>query len=266
MKKIAKKILEKSGYKIIRLNSQLKANLETSYQVSLMTLTAFKPKLKIVVVGANDGKINDPVYNFAHRYCDKTEIVLIEPQVELIPYLKENYRFHPSHHIFNCAIGPERELTLYSVKREYWKKINVKYGKDWPIYRVPTGITSSSKDYVKYWLSKALTDLEFLEDAILEFSVPCSSLENLLKKVDFLSENDIDVLQIDAEGEDDQVIFNSLTTHVRPKIIFFESKHLSKRRYSEVYTFLEGIGYELFRDASNTLAILVQYSSNTNTL
>ena len=37
------------------------------YQVALRTLIGIKYQLNIVVVGANDGKTNDPIYNFAMK-------------------------------------------------------------------------------------------------------------------------------------------------------------------------------------------------------
>jgi len=115
--------------------------------------------LNIVVVGANDGKNNDPLYDYLATTKRKNTVVLIEPQQQLIPYLQENYRFHPSAHIVNAAIGQEGEMTLYGVKQEYWGRLVVPYAKErgWPDYRAPTGVASGNKAHVANWLKKHLT-------------------------------------------------------------------------------------------------------------
>ena len=53
--------------------------LYTKYQVALRTLIEIKHQLNIVVVGANDGKTNDPIYDFVMRRSGATNILLIEP-------------------------------------------------------------------------------------------------------------------------------------------------------------------------------------------
>src|SRR5690606_29641816 len=111
-------------------------------------------------------------------------VVLIEPQQQLIPYLQENYRFHPSAHIVNAAIGQEGEMTLYGVKKEYWGRLDVPYAKErgWPDYRAPTGIASGSKAHVANWLKKHLPEVN-ADDAIEAFTVNSQSLDRALRSV-----------------------------------------------------------------------------------
>ena len=61
--------------------------------------------INIVEVGANDGRINDPIYSFVMNHKETTCVLLIEPQAELIPFLQENYKEHRSVTIFNGAKG-----------------------------------------------------------------------------------------------------------------------------------------------------------------
>src|SRR5690606_3854332 len=123
------------------------------------------------------------------------------PQQQLIPYLQENYHFHPNKHIVNAAVGQEGLMTLYGVKQKYWKELNVPYATErgWPEYRAPTGVTSASKAHVATWLKKHLPKVE-TDDAIEEFAVPSHSLESILQEAGV--EGPLDVLQIDTEGFD----------------------------------------------------------------
>ena len=212
-------------------------------------------KLNIVVVGANDGKINDPLYPLMVSNTSLAKLLLIEPQTELIPYLKDNYHFHPDVTVVNAAVGPESELILYSIKKELWAELDVPYAKErnWPLYRAPTGVTSSSKEHVLVWLKKHLK-AENLEDCINKRASRCQFLDEICHQHGFFDE--IDVLQIDTEGFDDQVIYSSSLEVTKPKVIHFESAHLIGVRADKLYLYLERLGYSVHKVGDNTLAML----------
>lgn len=113
--------------------------------MALRTLINIKHKLNIVVVGANDGKNNDPIYDFAMSNSGSTSTLLTEPNKPLLPYLESNYSSHPSHKVANCAIGKPGILTLYAIKQSAWASFQPNYAKDWPLYRAPTGITTANR-------------------------------------------------------------------------------------------------------------------------
>src|SRR5690554_377405 len=210
--------------------------------------------LKVVVVGANDGKNNDPLYEYLATTERKNTVVLIEPQQQLIPFLKENYRFHPNAHIVNAAIGQEGEMTLYGVKKDYWGRLDVPYAKErgWPDYRAPTGVASGNKDHVANWLKKHLPEVN-ANDAIEGFTVSSQSLDSALQSVGV--HGPIDVLQIDTEGFDDDVIYSSNLAVNRAKILFFEVAHLNEKRKKELISFLNGLGYRIFHISEDVIAI-----------
>ena len=104
--------------------------------------------INIVEVGANDGRINDPIYSFVMSHKETTCVLLIEPQPELIPILKENYKEHRSVTIFNGAIGPTRTIALFRVKPALWPCYNPPYMQDAPSYRVPSGFASGLQKHV----------------------------------------------------------------------------------------------------------------------
>lgn len=220
------------------------------YHEALSMLIKIKHKLNIVIVGANDGKTNDPIYNFVMRKSNATNILLIEPNKPLLPYLKSNYSSHPSHQIANCAIGKEGMLTLYAVKQETWDHFQPAYANGWPRYRAATGITSAIKSHVE----KALMDQNLNPDlAIDTLNVPAKELKTLLE--DLKWPTPIDVLQIDAEGYDDIVIYNSNLNYTRPKLIYFESHNMPKEKSNSLEYYLSKQKYKTYRVGKDSLAI-----------
>lgn len=224
--------------------------LYDKYQLALSSLAAIKHQLNIVVIGANDGKTNDPIYSFAMSKASTTNILLIEPNKPLIPYLEINYSSHPSHQIANCAIGKEGVLTLYAVKQEFWDRFQPAYATGWPSYRAATGITSSIKTHVEKAIARQNIDPDSAIDVL---NIPAKELKTLLEELKWPPP--IDVLQIDAEGYDDVVIYNSNLSHTSPKVIYFESKHLPEEQGKALKHYLSKQGYYTYSLGPNTLAV-----------
>ena len=79
----------------------------TPYHTAVLALLAAKGHLNMVVVGANDGRINDPIYDLIRLVVkDRVSLTLIEPNRHLHPVLRENYSFLPTVTILGTAIGP----------------------------------------------------------------------------------------------------------------------------------------------------------------
>ncbi len=152
------------------------------YESCLHLLMGMTETINIVQVGANDGSINDPLYAFVSKFPDRSRIILVEPQEDLIPHLEENYRFHSSKYIFNGAIGPESELTLHRIRKGSWQDFDVPYAKGWPEYHAPTGVTSSSYDHVAAWMSNYYQGNLEEKDVIETVSVDSIVTEELLKR------------------------------------------------------------------------------------
>jgi FkbM family methyltransferase len=215
-------------------------------------MLSFKEKINIVVVGANDGAINDPIYEFVRAFPKRSRIILVEPQEYLISFLKENYGFHPENYIFNGAIGPGESLTLYRVDKACWDFLKVSYAKDWPSYRAPSGVTSSNPEHVERWLRNHLAEGN-PGSYLQRTTVSSLKLLGLLDEAKLFSE--VDVLQIDTEGFDDQVIYNSEIEKTKPRIIYFEAKALSEAKWKAVRSHLEIHNYTTSRHGQDALAI-----------
>jgi FkbM family methyltransferase len=220
------------------------------YSIALKVLIEIKPNLSIVVVGANDGRVNDPIYEFAMEMSSKTSMLLIEPNKFLLPHLQKSYSSHPSHQIANCAIGQEGVLTLYAVKANWFDRFQPAYAKGWPQYRAATGITSANKEHVEKALRREGINPD---DAIESLDVPCQQLSSLLAALSWPTT--IDVLQIDAEGYDDAVIQASNIQSTRPKLIYFENHNIPEERMETLVNHLSSQNYQTHKIGGDSLAI-----------
>lgn len=260
MRRFLKQILHGIGYEIKRCsNCQETCRELTPLETSLLTLLSCVQELAIVQVGANDGLINDPLYDFNRMYSGRTRVLLIEPQTVLIPVLKKNYAFHKNTVVFNGAIGPNGALRLFSVKSSVWKRVKVHYAKGWPDYRAATGIASTNRDHVKRWLRKYGSRRIDIDDAICEETVVSMELMHVLKETNW--QRSVDVLQVDAEGFDDQVIYHSNIDELRPKVINFEAKALSAESFEAIRAYLVERDYTVSRHGGEALAVLTKRCS-----
>lgn len=213
-----------------------KAGLEISYASSpdydpnlyrnvLRGAIAVKNPFTIVQVGANDGKYNDPIYDFVRDNQERTQIALIEPQEELIPYLEENYSYHSYADIYSGAIGLENgSFELYRIKKEHWGAVDAGYGDDWSDYRVPTGVTTSDQQQLAKWVSENIQSNRHPNEIIEQYSVEMVRPSSILKKSEMDS---VCLLQVDTEGMDDEVVYSFFKEDIYPNIINIEIKHLS---------------------------------------
>lgn len=231
----------------------------SGYHIAMQALSSKCNPLVIVQVGANDGRINDPIHGFVKRRAEDTRLVLIEPQTQILPYLRESYAFHKNHHIVNCAVGQQDSLTLHIVDPKIWDQLSVLYAEDWPSYRAPTGVTSAHRADVVRWLTKFVPHDVDADAHVLELTVPCKTLPQLLKGEGL--EVRADVLQIDAEGFDDEVIYASDIAKLQPSIIFFEAHRMrqtdaGRKRLDALRKHLKFYNYTLVPQKGDIMAIL----------
>lgn len=205
-----------------------------------------KKPLNIVQIGANDGKYGDPIYDFVREYEDSTNIILVEPQKKLIPYLKENYRYHSSAEIVNKAVSVDgkESIELYRINEKYWSDINTSYGGSWPDYRVPTGVTTSDKTELLQWVSENTDPDSEPEKMIEQLEVEVYQPRKILQKSDIM--NNVDVLQVDTEAIDDEIVYSFLDDAIYPNIINIEEIYLSDNEIEKFDKRLESNLYEVY--------------------
>lgn len=213
------------------------------YDHLLRAYLGSKDATKIVQIGANDGRINDPIYEAVMDHRNSTEILLIEPQTEVIPFLIDNYLLHPKCTIVNAAVGPDQDFILYRLKPAFWEVLNKRHLQNAPIYRVPTGFASCMKDHVLNHIYGNLPASINVSEAIEELKLPSSSLLEIIKNYQFPI--NIDLLQVDCEGMDDEVLYCCNLFQTRPEIINFERCHLSVNRFNHLVSYLEKFHYSI---------------------
>ena len=248
-----------AGYCRLRIASSGDSLKSEKYKNVLEGAISVRKPLNIIQVGANDGKYNDPIYDFVKANENTTNIILIEPLETLIPYLEDNYEYHPSVEILNKAVGDgggTSSIRLYRIKREYWDDINAGYGNSWPDYRVPTGVTTSNKNRLIQWASENVeSDLE-PEHIIEGFNIETITPSEIIDQSDIL--DSVHLLQIDTEGMDDKIVYSFLESNIRPNIINIEKKHLSKAKQEEYDAKLSKYGYEVY-DYTSSEKLALRY-------
>ena len=212
-------------------------------------------KALVVQIGANDGRINDPIYEQMVTFRTATKILLIEPQDDVVDHLKKNYRFHPQATVWNGAIGSTPSLVLYRLKQRYYDVFTRRYLQDSPSYRVPTGFTSADHDHVLRHIAGNLPAEITPQEAIESVVKPCARLVDVLRAAEW-EEKEIDILQIDTEGMDDEAIYASNLDVLQPVIINFEYRHIRGSRLQTLASVLKSLGYTLVTyNESDALAI-----------
>lgn len=228
---------------------------ESLYIRNIQEIIDSKNYTKVVQVGANDGCINDPIYEVVMRNKDKTKILLIEPQSNILEHLEKNYALHPEAHIANYAVGPDSLLSLYRIKPSYYGLFTKRYLHDSPNYRVPSGFSSFDKKHVIKHAEGNLPKNTKIDDAIEKLDVPSRDLLTILDTASW-EEHKIDILQVDAEGMDDKVIYSCNIEVTQPQLINFERAHLSQQAYKDLCVYLLSLDYELYNySVLDTLAV-----------
>lgn len=227
-----------------------------AYQLSVMAAASVKNNLTIAIIGANDGRINDPLFPLiSGPLKNRCTTVLIEPNKSLNSVLRENYSFTKKKIIINSAIGNQSNITLYHIKEEFWAHCQPTYAQNWPNYRAPTGVTSVDRNFVKKWIEKYQSGSFSSDAAIDSRTVICSRLEPLLSEKAAMES--IDILQIDAEGHDDYVLYASDIELLLPGIIFIEITHLSRERLDALRKHLGERAYSCVLQGENMMAVRV---------
>lgn len=211
----------------------------------LMANICAKKNLKIIQIGTNDGISGDPLNNFIRINHKKINYIGIEPQLEPYELLKKNYNSYNNFYFINSAIGKKEKKYFYKFNENYKNYLKNKYN----INFKTTGINSFlpnhlitrmqkkgiTKNYDFYY-DKVLMEIQDLYDAIESKS---SELISKFQNIDFL--------QIDCEGYDDEVIYNSRIKYFNPEIINFESKCLSEEKLNLLIKYLKKNNYEVLK-------------------
>ena len=237
MKKIIKKLLNKNNYfhiNEIKIKSDYNNFL---YGLLLAHKNNLNRTVNIVQVGANDGIDNDPIHKFIHDYNNQIKLLAIEPQKVAYDKLRGNLSKYKN--IFFCdkVIGDGREKNFYSLNekfRIFLKKKDAKID----------GVSSLEKDNLVRRIIKH--KVKNPDEYIITKNVKTYLLEQVYSEFNSNFDN-IDFLQIDAEGYDDEIIYNSSLEKRKYKYINYEFKNFSEAKLKKLHDYLYLNNYKIIR-------------------
>lgn len=191
---------------------------------------------KIIQIGAMDGKTGDPIYQILNNklITNKISLLAIEPQKEEFELLKKNYKDFNNVEFSNTLIGNGDYMNFYFYKKNFKKKNN--RGK-------LTGNSSVMKSHLDKYIKEA--GHQNVDQYIDFIKMKSHNLQYIIKE--HPNFKDANMLFIDAEGFDDEVIYNSCIDIYDFSIIGYEHKALSKDKIKKLHNFLEKRNYKIFR-------------------
>lgn len=166
-------------------------------------------KIRFISVGANDGVTCDPIAPYINLY--HWEGIMIEPVPFIFKELESNYAKNKNIIIENVAIG-----NYTGVQAIYYISLKAPF----LLKKIAKALGSFHLDTIKghAWFLPNL--MKYIETS----SVPVLPLSSIIQKYNF---NNANLLVIDTEGNDLEVLKGIDFNLFKPKVIFFETKHLS---------------------------------------
>lgn len=197
-------------------------------------------------IGANDGITNDPIYDFIAPF--ELRGLAIEPTADAYSRLVENYKNFTHIQCIKAAIYSNIKMPLYRVNNELLEA-NPAFSQ----------ITTSNKSQLIASLHKLINEApddhaqNKVNLALLDKQRPIESMLVEDREVTYLSFSDlcgqyhvtrVDILNLDAEGEDYN-IFMSIDLDVwKPKVIIVETMFFNTQQLSLFLKKMARHGYE----------------------
>lgn len=198
--------------------------------------------VNLIQVGANDGVSEDSVAPLMH-YSHLTA-VLIEPNPLVFERLQSNKSELKNVRTVNCAISDEGGyLTMYFPR--------VPEGAS---NRDPKGVSkvaSTHRAHVEAYVKRANSASE-MKIQIEEARVPCRTLTDIMREHKM---NDLDILYVDTEGHDLVILESGFKAGLKPKLLQFEYRNLSRIDFARSLALLDAEGYVYARSGKDILAV-----------
>jgi FkbM family methyltransferase len=190
-------------------------------------------------IGAFDGVTGDPIYPLVEKYSLRG--ILVEPQAPAFEKLRANYsRFGDRFRLVNAAIAPaDGTRPLYRIRQGA-------PGPDW---------LPQVASFDKHVVLKHKFASPDLESFLVTENVICVSFTTLLREY---ADQQIEVLQIDAEGYDAEILRMFDVRRHRPAIVHYEHMHLKRNENEPLVRELMDLGYKVAVTPFDTLAYLIR--------
>ncbi len=204
----------------------------------LLLLDGHQDHVTFVQVGAHDGLTDDFVHPFA--MMPNWFGILVEPDPDNFAALRRNYAGVENVVFENVAIGDhDGEVTFYRVRKPE--------GVDYP--DEVTMLCSLDRDVILK--RKHTTAFPGLEDLIEETTVPCVTLDRLLRKHGIAR---IDAVICDTEGYDADILRQLDLDSWKPKVVIYETMHLERPVREGLIERWRAAGYGYFESSGNAVA------------
>ena len=244
MKQAIRSALERLGYKIEGIRYTPRQLLDAGKVRSLqfddvLCRRMFErgEALTFVQVGAYDGVSTDPLHKYIER-CGWRGVML-EPQPRPAARLRELYKDNPGIVILEAAVdGQPGTRSLYTVESD-------------EVPRWAGGMASFDRDHIL----KHDYLIPGIASMVRELTVPCITFPDVLAK---LPDGELDLLQIDAEGADGYILSLLPFERVKPAIIHFEIKNMSRADQEAALDLLGRQGYLIARSGSEDMLAVRQ--------
>ena len=231
MKQLIRNGLAKLGYRVQGTRYIPRQLFESRYlrllelsDVVYRRMFEVDQELIFIQIGAFDGISTDPLYKYVGKYGWRG--VMVEPQPRPAEKLRELYRGNDRITVLQGAVDSEHgKRTLFTVESETA-----------PIWA--GGMASFQREHIV----KHSYIIPGLEAMIREITVDCITFDDVFEH---LSSERIDLLQIDAEGADAHILSLFPFDRVKPAIIHWEIKNLTKAQKEDCFERLSGFGYRL---------------------
>jgi len=239
MKRRIQKLLANLGYQVQGIRYCPRQLLERDHlrligldDVICRRMFEFSQEFAFIQIGAFDGITADPL----HKYIGKCgwRGVLIEPQPRPAAQLRELYRDNDRIVVLQAALDVRSgNRTLFTVESDH----------------VPTwarGMASFERDNIV----KNSYLVPGLEGMIKEINVNCIPFEDVIER---LPSDRLDLLQIDAEGADGYILSLFPFDRMKPAIVHWESKNLTRSQQEEALDMLSKHGYRFARSGEEDM-------------
>jgi len=231
VKRQIRKILARIGYRVEGVGYTPRHLLEPDLMRALefddvicRHMFEFGQDCVFIQIGAYDGVSTDPLWKYIER-CGWRGIML-EPQPGPAGQLGELYRENKDIVVLEAALDRERGIrSLYTVESD----------------RIPKWAGGMASFYREQLLKQNYL-IEGIEAMVRELKVRCIPFSDVL---DSLPSERLDLLQIDAEGADGYILSLFPFDRIRPAIIHWEIKNMTRKEKEDVLDLLIRYGYRV---------------------
>jgi FkbM family methyltransferase len=239
MKKLIKKALMNVGYRIEGTRYTPRHLLDPANvkplefdDVICRYMFEFGENCSFIQIGAYDGITTDPLRKYIER-CGWRGVML-EPQPAANHKLRELYRGNANVVILEAA------LDSHSGKRK--------------LYAVRSGAlpgwAGGMASFDRGHILKHEYLIQGIGNMVDELMVDCMPFDEVLK---YVPAENLDLLQIDAEGADGDIIALFPFCRMRPAIVHWEIKNMTRRQIEQTLDLLIAQGYLISRSGQEDM-------------